>query len=77
MINVIKAFGVCLFGSLDAIGGIKMDFERQIARTNEKLDNEIYINYLIDNIKECQNAINEYSDAIKEDVLYKYEAENL
>ena len=54
-----------------------MDFETQIVRTNEKLDNEIYINYLIDNIKECQNAINEYSDAIKEDVLYKYEAENL
>ena len=44
----------------------KMDYETGIALANERIENEMFIDYLKDNIKELQDALNEIDEIAKE-----------
>lgn len=43
-----------------------MDYETGIALANERIENEMFIDYLKDNIKELQDALNEIEEIAKE-----------
>ena len=43
-----------------------MDWETKMEMANERIENEMYIDYLKDNIKELQNVISEINEIEKE-----------